>query len=303
MKQSNTKVWVAGEALIDLLPEDGGQRPVVGGGPANTAKALANLGNKVSFIGGISNDKYGHLIEAELDSYGVDLSFAQRSELQTAIAEVSFDKSNSAIYRFTLNDTATFDFAEWLPNFVPDLLHIGSLATIVEPGASHLFEWAIRIARDGGKIFFDPNVRSSVLDDSGLYRKYFEKWAKISNVVKASEDDLSFLNLSVKEILDFGVDLLVVTKGSAGMIGYQDGSSITVSGIRVPVVDTVGAGDTVSAVLITSFIQSGPIKQANLEEVLSQAARAAAITCSRAGAKPPTLEELQSFSTNQHLTL
>ena len=291
----NTNVWVAGEALIDLLPDNGDQRPIVGGGPANTAKALANLGIKTSFIGGISNDQYGPLIEAELSSHGVDLTLAQRSDLQTAIAEVSLDESGSATYKFTLKDTATFDFAGWLPNEVPDALQIGSLATIVEPGAKDLYEWASRIAEEGGKIFFDPNVRSSVLNDSGQYRKHFEKWAVISNVIKASEEDLAFLNLSAEEILNFGVDLLVVTKGSAGMIGYQDGNSISVPGLRVSVVDTVGAGDTVGALLIASFIENGPIRRTNLEEVLTLAARAAAITCTRAGAKPPTFEELQEY--------
>ena len=80
-----SKIWVAGEALIDLLPEGDSSYPVVGGGPANTAKALANLGLPVSFIGGISSDQYGVLIEAELSSYGVDLGLVSRSDLNTAM--------------------------------------------------------------------------------------------------------------------------------------------------------------------------------------------------------------------------
>ena len=89
----SAQIWVAGEALIDLLPNGESKLPVVGGGPANTAKALANLGFSTYFIGGISSDEYGKLIEGELSSYGVDLSGALRSELPTAIAEVELNES------------------------------------------------------------------------------------------------------------------------------------------------------------------------------------------------------------------
>ncbi len=293
MKLSNSNVWVAGEVLIDLLPENGGQIPVVGGGPANTAKALSSLGINPNFIGGISNDNYGHLIKAELDSYGVDLTLAQRSDLQTAIAEVSFEKSGSANYQFTLENTATFDFEGWLPNDVPNILHIGSLATVVEPGASALFEWASGLDT---VIVFDPNVRNSVLDDRNMYQKYFEKWARISDVVKLSDDDLDWLGFDVDEILDFGVDLVVVTHGAKGLSGYRSGESYSVDGVVVDVVDTVGAGDTVGAILVEGLIKNGELVGENLKLILERAAKAAAITCTRAGAKPPTLAELESRS-------
>ena len=89
MFPSNAEVWVAGEALIDLLP---GGHPIVGGGPANTAKALANFGINTSFVGGISSDKYGQLVEAELNAFGVDLGLVNRSLLPTALAKVSLDE-------------------------------------------------------------------------------------------------------------------------------------------------------------------------------------------------------------------
>ncbi len=293
VKLSNSNVWVAGEVLIDLLPENGGQIPVVGGGPANTAKALSSLGINSNFIGGISNDKYGHLIKAELDSYGVDLTLAQRSDLQTAIAKVSFEKSGSANYKFTLENTATFDFEGWLPNDVPNILHIGSLATVVEPGASALFEWARGLDT---VIVFDPNVRNGVLDDRNMYQKYFEKWARISAVVKLSDDDLDWLGFDVDEILDFGVDLVVVTHGAKGLSGYRSGESYSVDSVVVDVVDTVGAGDTVGAVLVEGLVKYGELAGENLKLILERAAKAAAITCTRAGAKPPTLAELESRS-------
>ena len=103
---------------------------------------MANLGLPVSFIGGISSDQYGVLIEAELFSYGVDLGLVTRSDLNTAIAVVSLDSDGSAKYSFQLARSATFDFGGWLPSGSPSVLHVGTLATIVEPGASTLFKWA-----------------------------------------------------------------------------------------------------------------------------------------------------------------
>ena len=282
-------IWVAGEALIDLLPGTDSQVPIVGGGPANTAKALASLGLSVSFIGGISSDQYGVLIEAELTSYGVDLSLVSRSDLSTALAVVRLDTDGSAKYSFQLDGTATFDFGSWLPSGAPSVLHVGTLATVVEPGASALFEWASGL---DSVIVFDPNARSSVFDNRDIYRKYFEMWARISYLVKLSDEDLSWLGYSVDEILDLGVDLVVVTHGAKGLSGYRNGESYFVDGVVVDVVDTVGAGDTVGAVLVEGLIKYGELTGENLCFVLERAAKAAAITCTRVGAKPPTLAEL-----------
>lgn len=289
---SESTVWVAGEALIDLVPIDGEVRAIVGGGPANTAKALAKLGIPVSFVGGISRDEYGKLIRQELQS--VDLTHALTSDLPTALAEVNLDKSGSANYKFKLAGTATFDFSSsWLPKGSPEVLHIGTLATLVEPGASELYAWA-RILNT--KIVFDPNVRSSVLDDALKYRDSFERWAKISKVVKASDEDLKFLGYSkATEILELGPELVVLTKGVNGIDGYTLSGMVSVPGVRVDVVDTVGAGDTVGAIIVEGLVSHGldELKGKALFKVLTRAAKAASMTCSRAGAIPPDLAELE----------
>ncbi len=287
-----SKVWVAGEALIDLIPQGETLIPVVGGGPANTAKALANLGMDTSFVGGISSDKYGQLVEAELNAFGVDLGLVNRSSLPTALAMVSLDEFGSASYEFKLKGSATFDFGDWLPAGSPSVLHVGTLATIVEPGASDLYKWASGL---DALIVFDPNVRSSVLSEREVYRAYFEKWAKISDVVKLSDEDLSWLGFTSDEILDLGVDLVVVTHGENGLSGFRNREKYSVAGLIVDVVDTVGAGDTVGAVLVEGLIKYGELTGENLELVLKRAAVAAAITCTRAGAKPPSLSELEGF--------
>jgi fructokinase len=279
-------IWVAGEALIDLLP---GGVPVVGGGPANTAKALSNIGLDTQFIGGISSDQFGLLIEKELNSYGVGVDLAFRSGLPTAVAEVSLDSSGVAKYQFKLLETATFSFGDWLPSGEPSILHVGTLGTIVEPGASKLFDWAKNL---GCLIVYDPNVRSAVLSNKNRYREYFSKWAQISSVIKLSEEDLNYLGYTVEEILQFGVELVVVTHGERGLSGFNRGEEIFAPGVKVEVVDTIGAGDTVGAILVEGLLKNGSLQGELLESTLKRAARAAAITCTRAGAIPPSLAEL-----------
>ena len=111
------QVWVVGEVLIDLIPDADQHLAVVGGGPANTAKALANLAVKTYFIDGISTDKYGQMAKAELLSANVLLDYAQYSNKPTCTAKVTLDSLGSASYEFVIEDTATFDFSDlWLPD-------------------------------------------------------------------------------------------------------------------------------------------------------------------------------------------
>ena len=299
----NKTVWVAGEALIDLIPHDGNKRAIVGGGPANTAKALARLGFDSCFIDGISSDHYGQMIKDELTQDHVNLSYAHFSDRQTCTADVSLDRAGVASYIFTIDGTATFDFKEsWLPDpqvLKPAVLQIGTLATIVEPGASVLFEWAKKVVKVA-PLVFDPNIRSSVLPDRAIYQEKIAKWASISAVIKVSEDDLSWLypeqdqiTIAEKWIAE-GSTLVVITKGSYGIIGVTKDDVVSVPGVKVDVVDTVGAGDTVGAIVVEAIVERGLAALTGdvLRQVLVRATKAAAITCSRAGANPPTLAEI-----------
>ena len=286
-------VWVAGEALIDLISHGGTTRAVVGGGPANTAKALAQLGIETFFIGGISQDSYGAQIESELAQSGVDLSLSLRSKLPTAIAVVQLNEAGSPEYEFKLENSATFDFrVEWLPKGSPEVIYLGTLATIIQPGAKALFEWA-RSQRV--PIIFDPNVRPSVLVNRESYRASVERFASISKVVKVSSEDLNWLGYkSISNFFELGAKLVVVTDGEHGLSGFTASGKVTVPGVKVDVVDTVGAGDTVGAVLVEGLLKYGleEMRDENLFAMLSRAAKAASVTCSRAGATPPTLSEL-----------
>jgi fructokinase len=292
-------IWVCGEVLIDVLPTG----PVVGGGPANTAKALARLGQTVDFIGGISTDAYGQMASKELSRDGIGLGLALESDKPTCTARVHLDHSGSATYTFVIDGTATFDFSpSWLPDpekLKPSVLHIGTLATVVEPGASVLFDWVVKCA-EFAPIVFDPNVRQSVLSDREKYCQAVEKWVGISSVVKLSDEDISWLypDQSLDEVahrwLEGETSLVVVTRGAKGIIGYTHGASEEVEGVRVNVVDTVGAGDTVGAILVEGIMQhsvAGLVGH-TLNTVLHRAAVAAGITVSRAGAQPPRMHEL-----------
>ena len=299
-----SQVWVAGEVLIDLFPEGADHRPIVGGGPANTAKALSKLGIATQFIDGISSDAYGHMAKDELVASGVNLDYVRYSNKPTCLAIVSLSDSGSASYEFVIENTATFDFtSDWLPNPQterPALLHIGTLATAIEPGASVLFDWVRSVAKVA-PIIFDPNIRPAVISDREKYVMQVERWVSISSAVKVSDEDIKWLypSLEIDQVVNNwlakGPSLIVVTYGDKGLAGYRVGEKVSVDAIKVAVADTVGAGDTVGAILVEAIVQDGldTLSRVRLEIMLKRAAKAAAITVSRSGANPPTLKEIE----------
>jgi fructokinase len=162
-----------------------------------------------------------------------------------------------------------------------------------------LYDWAVKTA-EFAPVVFDPNVRSSVVGDRDKYRAAVEKWVGISSVVKLSDDDISWLypDESADEVakrwLSGGTALVVVTRGAHGIIGYTAHGFEEVESAKVTVVDTVGAGDTVGAILVEGIIKHSVdgLQGQVLNAVLHRAAIAAGITVSRAGAQPPRLHEL-----------
>jgi fructokinase len=299
-----TQVWVTGEVLIDLIPDGSDRKPIIGGGPANTAKALSRLGIDTQFIDGISTDDFGQMAKGQLVSAGVKLDYVKYSDKPTCLAIVSLNDSGSASYEFVIENTATFDFtSDWLPNPQserPSLLHIGTLATAIEPGAAVLFEWAQSVAKVA-PIVFDPNIRPAVISDRDLYVKQVELWVSISSAIKVSDEDIRWLypSLEIGQVVNNwlakGPSLVVVTYGDEGLAGYRVGEKVSVDAIKVAVADTVGAGDTVGAILVEAIVKDGlnTLSGVRLEMMLKRAAKAAAITVSRIGANPPTLKEIE----------
>jgi len=303
--QMHKDVWVAGEVLIDLITKDGQTKAVVGGGPANTSVALARLGINTFFIDGMSTDAYGQRAKAELETAGVKLDYVEFSQKPMCLADVTLDAMGSATYDFLINGTATFDFRrEWLPNPSqgrPAVLYLGTLATLVEPGASVLFDWAKDVS-EFVPIVYDPNVRSSVVSDRSVYQASVARWASISKVIKVSQDDVDWLypGETFETIADRWLmnttELVVLTTGAHGLSARTRVGEVSVPGVKINVVDTVGAGDTVGAILVEAIAKVGleSLQGDELSKVLTRAAIAAAITCSRPGANPPTKYDLLS---------
>ena len=243
------------------------------------------------------------MAKAELVSAHVSLNYAQYSNKPTCTAKVTLSKSGGATYEFVIEGTATFDFSDqWLPNpqsLKPSLLHIGTLATAIEPGASVLFGWAQSVA-SVAPIVFDPNIRPAVLGNRDEYVKKVEKWVAISSAVKVSDEDLNWLYPAkvideiVNKWLQVGVQLVVVTLGEQGITAFRKNEQISVDSVKVVVADTVGAGDTVGAVLVEAIVKNGLDKLTGevLKSMLNRAVKAAAITVSRTGANPPSKEEI-----------
>ena len=299
-----SQVWVAGEVLIDLISDGSKQKPIVGGGPANTATALSKLAIDTQFIGGISGDEYGQMAKGELVASGVKLDYVKYSDKPTCLAIVSLSDSGSASYEFVIENTATFDFTpDWLPNPQterPLLLHIGTLATVIKPGASVLFEWAQSVAKVA-PVVFDPNIRPAVINDRNQYVLQVERWVSISLVIKVSDEDIRWLypTLEIDQVVNNwlaeGPSLIVVTYGDKGLAGYRVGEKVSVDAVKVVVADTVGAGDTVGAILVEAIVKDGldSLNGVRLEMMLKRSAKAAAITVSRSGSNPPTLKEIE----------
>jgi fructokinase len=299
-------IWVCGEVLIDLIPgADGVRVGHVGGGPANTAKALARMGHDVQFIDGLSTDEDGQAARKNLLDDEVKLDLALTSDKPTCLAIVSLDAKGGASYEFKIAGTATFDFSlEWLPDpsrYKPNVLHIGTLVTAIQPCADVLYDWALQVA-EFAPIIFDPNIRPAVLSDRDAYVALVEKWVAISSVIKVSDDDLVWLypgqelaDIASRWVRD-GVALVVVTHGAQGLVGYTAEGATKVDGVKIDVADTVGAGDTVGAIIVEAMVEKGimTLIGEELEATLRRAAIAAGITCSRKGAQPPYKHELKN---------
>jgi fructokinase len=122
----------------------------------------------------------------------------------------------------------------------------------------------------------------------------------ISSVVKVSDDDIAWLypadslDVVAHRWIDAGVSCVVITRGEKGLIGFTASGMEEVDGMKVDVVDTVGAGDTVGAIVVEGIIAHSVhgLQGQVLNALLHKAAIAAGITCSRAGAQPPRAHEL-----------
>ncbi|MER7498021.1 carbohydrate kinase [Streptomyces pharetrae] len=299
-------IVVAGEALIDLVPQGPGAlaslRPALGGGPYNTAVALGRLGSPTAFCSRVSSDAFGEALLDGLRAAGVDVSGVQRGDEPTTLAVATIDTHGSAAYSFYVDGTADRLFAA--PAALPAgtrAVSFGTCSLVLEPGASAYEELMRAAAGQGVFTALDPNIRAGLIPDADAYRARFLKWLPSVTLLKLSEEDARWLGGTPREWLAAGPSAVVITRGGDGLtVLTRDGAEYSVPGEKADVVDTIGAGDTVNAALLHGLAAQdalSPDALAGLDaggwtRLLRFAARAAAITCSRAGAEPPYAHEL-----------
>lgn len=302
-------IVVAGEALIDLVPQGAGAlaglQPALGGGPYNTAVALGRLGSPTAFCSRTSQDAFGEALLAGLRDSGVDVSAVQRGTEPTTLAVATLDGNGSAAYSFYVDGTADRLFTA--PAALPAgtrAVSFGTCSLILEPGASAYEELMRTAAAQGLFTALDPNIRAGLIPDADAYRARFKSWLPSVSLLKLSEEDAAWLGGTPREWLSAGPSAVVITQGGDGLTAFTQGGAVyAVPGERVDVVDTIGAGDTVNAALLHGLSARDALSPAGLadlgtdgwEQLLRFAARAAAITCSRAGAEPPYASELGGF--------
>ncbi|MFE0456158.1 carbohydrate kinase [Streptomyces sp. NPDC058914] len=299
-------IVVAGEALIDLVPQGPGAlaalQPALGGGPYNTAVALGRLGSPTAFCSRTSHDAFGEALLDGLREAGVEVSAVQRGPEPTTLAVATIDGNGSAAYSFYVEGTADRLFT--VPADLPAgtrAVSFGTCSLVLEPGASAYEKLMRSAAAQGLFTALDPNIRPGLIPDADAYRARFRSWLPSVSLLKLSEEDARWLGGTPREWLSAGPSAVVITHGGDGLTAFtQDGAVYPVPGEKVDVVDTIGAGDTVNAALLHGLSALDALSPATLaglgregwERLLRYAARAAAITCSRAGAEPPYAAEV-----------
>lgn len=300
---------VIGETLIDeVLSDTASPRVHVGGSPMNVAVGLARLGHPAQFVGRFGNDDYGRLIQQHLRDNSVLSPFSPDAH-PTSVATARLNPAGGASYEFQL----VWDLPE-LHGYATDLLngttllHTGSIAAMLTPGAAEVLR-LVEQAHPLATISYDPNCRPTIIRDADFAREAAERFVALADVVKASDEDLEWLYPersaldSARAWLAEGCSLVVVTRGSKGPWAVCAAGEVEVGAPTTSVVDTVGAGDSFMAALLGALVdleldgahrreELRRITQEQLTTVLAYAARAAAVTVSRAGANPPTRSEL-----------
>lgn len=307
-------IVVAGEALVDLIPGGSSDEwglpslvPRLGGGPYNAALSAARLGVPTSFFSRVSTDPFGEALLRRLRASGVATSQVQRGHEPTTLAVVTLNDHGAAQYGFYTDGTA--DRLVGDPGELagpPFALSLGTLGMVLEPGVSS-YEAVLRREHQRGVLtVLDPNIRGDLIADPPAYRKRFEGWLPHLRLLKLSVEDAAWLADSdltgvsdaVRRWVAAGVGCVVLTHGGDGLSAHTaEGEVACVASSQVPVVDTIGAGDTVQGALLAWLAHreiSDPERLSGEQwgAALRFAAAAAAVTVSRQGAEPPTFDEL-----------
>ncbi|GAA3817412.1 carbohydrate kinase family protein [Cellulomonas soli] len=300
-------VLVVGEALVDVVRRlDGTVEEHPGGSPANVAVTLGRLGRPVHLLTCLGDDDRGRRVHDWLGASHVDVVGGLGAGTRTSSATATLDATGAASYVFAIDwhvDTAGVPTA--------DLVHTGSIAAVLQPGADQVAAW-LHEAKVGATVTYDPNVRPSLMTDHADALARIERLVALADVVKVSDEDLAWLHPELDPAaaaalwLTRGPALVVVTAGGEGALALTAAHGVQITAPRVVVADTVGAGDTFMGALIDGLVTLGAVGPegrqvvADLDEpgltaLVERCAAAAAITVTRSGANPPTAAELDAW--------
>ncbi|MET9013870.1 carbohydrate kinase [Streptomyces olivaceoviridis] len=312
------RITVVGECVADALAESTGTanelalRVMPGGGPANTAVALARLGTPARFLARLSDDVFGRLFQAHLQESGVDLSHAVRATEPSTLAVAELDAQGQAAFSFHAQNTADW---QWTAAELAGVdlsatacVHTGSLALVREPGGAVVEEFLASASAEA-TVSIDPNVRPLLVSPE-VYRSKLEHWCHLADVLRLSEDDLSLLlpGTPPEEACDIwhaaGARLVVITHGAGGALASLDGERVQLPAVTTRVVDTIGAGDSFTAGLLHHLGALGllggrlaDLRIGDVAEACRFALQVAALTCSTAGPNPPWRHQLEPLAT------
>ncbi|MFB4426623.1 carbohydrate kinase [Streptomyces sp. QL37] len=307
----NPDLLVIGECVADIVRLPGApDRTHPGGSPANVAYGLARLGRDTTLITQIGPDPDGQLIEDHLASAGVRV-LGDGSGAPTPAATVDLDDAGRATYTFEIGWTLAPVAWSGEP---PRHVHTGSLATALDPGADSVLD-IVGSLRRAATVSYDPNVRPGLMGNHARAVRRAEHWAALSDIVKASDEDLRWLypdeaaEKAAARWLESGPAVVLVTRGAGGALALLPGATLSIAAPQVRVADTVGAGDAFMSGALHALASYGllgeqgrarlrSVDAAVLGDVLRHAVASAAVTVGRAGALPPDEQELAAALTS-----
>ncbi|MEU9619514.1 MULTISPECIES: carbohydrate kinase [unclassified Streptomyces] len=297
---------VIGECVADIVRLPGAaDRVHPGGSPANVAYGLARLGHGATLLTQLGPDDNGRLLREHLAGAGVEVR-TDGAAAPTPSAAVTLDSGGRASYTFEI----TWTLAPVTLDRPPQHVHTGSIATVMEPGAATVLA-AVESLRTSATVSYDPNVRPELMGDHDAAVRKAERCVALSDVVKASDEDLEWLYPDLDPVeaaerwLATGPAVVLVTRGGDGAQAVLPGGQVTVGALPTHVVDTVGAGDAFMSGTLHALAAHGllgpdgrerlrSLDRATVTDVLRHAAACAAVTVARAGANPPDEAELKA---------
>ncbi|MER8606443.1 carbohydrate kinase [Mesorhizobium sp. M1233] len=305
-------ILCCGEALIDMLPRTTTEgepafAPYVGGAVFNSAIALGRLGAPAGFFSGLSSDLFGGQFREALGASKVSSTYAHTSPRPTTLAFVRLNNGQATYTFYDENTAGRMLTIEDLPELGSEIeaMLFGAISLISEPAGS-AYEEFMRREHERRVMMLDPNIRPNFIPDKAKHLRRIRNMMAMADIVKLSDEDLNWFGEAgshedvVRNWLDRGPKLIVVTHGSEGALGYSSQHRVTVVPDKIEVVDTVGAGDTFNAGILASLHEQGllsktaiaSLPEGAIQKALTLGAKAAAVTVSRAGANPPWRHEL-----------